>query len=151
MTLVKLNHSPLPKTFGGIMEDIFNNAGLNKLWKDDFATADFFGAHPPVNVHETKEAYLLDVMAPGFLKEDFKISVEDKTLTISAEKKTETKDENEKQIRKEFSFRSFKRAFTLHESVDASKINAKYDNGVLKVNLPKKESKQDAPKAITVE
>lgn len=151
MTLVKLNHSPLPKTFGGIMEDIFNNAGLNKLWKDDFATADFFGAHPPVNVHETKDAYLLDVMVPGFLKEDFKINVEDKTLTISAEKKTETKDENEKQIRREFSFRSFKRAFTLHENVDASKINAKYENGVLKVNLPKKENKQDTPKAITVE
>jgi HSP20 family protein len=151
MTLVKLNHGPLPKSFGGIMEDIFNNAGLNKLWKDDFTTADFFGAHPPVNVQETKEAYLLDVMAPGFAKEDFKINLDDKTLTISAEKKVETKNENEKQIRKEFSSRTFKRAFTLDESVDAEKINAKYDNGILKVNLPKKEIKQDAPKAIVVE
>ncbi|CAL1517344.1 Hsp20/alpha crystallin family protein [Chitinophaga sp. MM2321] len=150
MTLVKFNHSPLPKTFNGIVEDIFNG-GWNKYVKDDFLTSDYFTTHPPVNIVETKEAFLVDVVAPGFSKEDFKISADDKTLTISAEKKVETKSESDKQVRREFNFKSFKRSFSISDVVDGSKIQAKYDNGVLKVTLPKKEDKQEAVKEIVVE
>lgn len=145
MTLVKFNQQPV-KTLSGIMDDIFNGKFINK----DFATSDFFGAHAPVNIRETKDAYVLDVVAPGFEKGDFKINLDGQTLTISTEKKTEQKVENEKQIRREFSFRSFSRSFTLDENVDADKINAKYDNGVLKLTLPKKEAKQEAAKEIIV-
>ncbi|SIN98051.1 Hsp20/alpha crystallin family protein [Chitinophaga niabensis] len=145
MTLVKFNQQPV-KTLSGIMDDIFNGKFINK----DFATSDFFGAHAPVNIRETKDAYALDVVAPGFEKGDFKINLDGQTLTISSEKKTEQKVENEKQIRREFSFRSFSRSFTLDENVDADKINAKYDNGVLKLTLPKKEAKQEAAKEIIV-
>jgi HSP20 family protein len=60
-------------------------------------------------------------------------------LTISAEKKDEVKKENEKQIRREYSYRSFKRSFTLDEKIDATNIEASYINGVLTLNLPKKE------------
>jgi HSP20 family protein len=153
MTYVKFNNAPVAKSFGGIVDEIFNNTGLNKFIKDDFHTADFFGAHPPVNISESKEAYYLDVLVPGLNKEDFKISLENKVLTISAEKEkeAETKDENQKQIRREFSFRSFKRSFTLNEQVDATKIQAKYENGILKVTLSKKENIQDPVKAIVVE
>ena len=90
MTHIKFNHSPLPKSFGGLVEDILNG-GLNKYVKDDFLTNDYFTTHPPVNIVETPEAFLLDVVAPGFSKEDFKISADDKAITISAEKKAETK------------------------------------------------------------
>ncbi|MRG45605.1 Hsp20 family protein [Chitinophaga sp. SYP-B3965] len=145
MTLVKFNQQPV-KTLSGIMDDIFNGKFINK----DFATSDFFGAHAPVNIRETKDAYVLDVVAPGFEKGDFKINLDGQTLTISSEKKTEQKVENEKQIRREFSFRSFSRSFTLDENVDAEKINAKYDNGVLKLTLPKKEAKQETAKEIIV-
>lgn len=145
MTLVKFNQQPV-KTLSGIMDDIFNGKFINK----DFATSDFFGAHAPVNIRETKDAYVLDVVAPGFEKGDFKINLDGQTLTISSEKKTEQKTENEKQIRREFSFRSFSRSFTLDENVDADKINAKYDNGVLKLTLPKKEAKQETAKEIIV-
>lgn len=145
MTLVKFNQQPA-KTLSGIMDDIFNGKFINK----DFAASDFFGAHAPVNIRETKDAYVLDVVAPGFEKGDFKINLDGQTLTISSEKKTEQKVENEKQIRREFSFRSFSRSFTLDENVDADKINAKYDNGVLKLTLPKKEAKQEAAKEIIV-
>lgn len=145
MTLVKFNQQPV-KTLSGIMDDIFNGKFINK----DFATSDFFGAHAPVNIRETKEAYVLDVVAPGFEKGDFKINLDGQTLTISSEKKSEQKTENEKQIRREFSFRSFSRSFTLDENVDAEKINAKYDNGVLKLTLPKKEAKQETAKEIIV-
>lgn len=145
MTLVKFNHQPA-KTFSGIMDDIFSNKFLNR----DFVTSDFFGTHAPVNIRETKDAYALEVVAPGFDKADFKINLEGQTLTISTEKKVEQKEENEKHIRREFSFRSFSRSFKLDESVDAERINAKYENGVLKLTLPKKEDKKDTVKDITV-
>lgn len=145
MTLVKFNHHPA-KTFSGIMDDIFSNKFLNR----DFVTSDFFGTHAPVNIRETKDAYALEVVAPGFEKADFSINLEGQTLTIKAEKKAEQKEENEKHIRREFSFRSFSRSFKLDESVDAEKINAKYENGVLRLTLPKKEEKKDSVKDITV-
>jgi len=151
MTYVKFNHAPVVKSFGGIVDELFNNGGLNKLIKDDFNTSDFFGAHPPVNINESKEAYTLDLLVPGWNKEDFKISLDNKVLTISAERQAETKDENQKQIRREFSYRSFKRSFTLNEQVDSTKIQAKYESGILKVTLSKKENIQDPVKAIVVE
>jgi len=151
MTFVKFNQAPVVKSFGGIVDEIFNNANLGKFIKDDFNTADFFGTHPPVNIYETKEAYFLDILVAGWNKEDFKINLENKVLTISADKEAEAKEESQKQIRREFSQRSFKRSFTLSEQVDATKIQAKYENGILKVTLSKKENIQDPVKAIVVE
>lgn len=148
MTLVKFNQHPVHRSFSGIVDELFNNSAFNKLWKDDFQTSDFFGAYPPVNIQETKEAYVLDVLVPGLTREDIKINLDNKVLSISAEKKTEEKSGDEKHIRSEFSFRSFKRSFTLDETVDAEKIQARYENGVLKLNLPKKEQAQ--PKAIDI-
>lgn len=145
MTLVKFNHQPA-KTLSGIMDDIFSNKFLNR----DFIDHDFFGSRAPVNIRETKDAYALEVVAPGFEKTDFSVNLDGQTLTIKAEKKAEKQDENEKHIRREFSFRSFSRSFTLDESVDAEKINAKYDNGVLNLTLPKKEEKKNTVKDITV-
>jgi HSP20 family protein len=151
MTFVKFNQAPAVKSFGGLVEEIFNNSAFTRALKDDFHTNDFYGAYPPVNIQETKEAYLVDFQVPGLNKEDFRISVENKVLTVSAEKAAEAKNEEQKQIRKEFSFRSFKRSFTLNEQVDAEKIQAKYENGILKISLAKKEKVQDAAKAIVVE
>lgn len=150
MTFVKFNQAPAVKSFNGLVDEIFNHGGFNKFLKDDFLTSDFYGAHPAVNIAENKENYEVDLLVPGLNKEDFKINLEGKVLTISAEKAEETKDENKKQIRREFGFRSFKRSFTLNEQVDGEKIQAKYENGVLKLTLPKKEVVQDAVKAIVV-
>ncbi|WP_119079324.1 Hsp20/alpha crystallin family protein [Chitinophaga alhagiae] len=144
MTLVKFNHQPA-RTLSGFVDEIFNGK-LNR----DFGISDFFGQHAPVNIKETKEAYVLDVVAPGQEKGDFRINLDGQTLTISSEKKTEQTEENDKQIRREFSFRSFSRSFTVNENIDADQISAKYENGVLKVTLPKKEAKQDTAKEITV-
>lgn len=145
MTLVKFNHQPA-RTLGSFVNEIFNDKFLAR----EFGNSDFFGNRAPVNIVESKDAYTLEVVAPGFDKADFKINLEGQTLTISSEKKTEQKDENEKHIRREFSFRSFSRSFTLDENVDGEKINAKYENGVLKLTLPKKEEKKDTVKDITV-
>ena len=144
MTLVKFNNKPANGF--NLLENFFNE--IPTFFKDDLGTTakDFV----PVNVKQTMDAYQLEVVAPGFEKNDFNVNIDKSILTISAEKKTEVKDENEKQIRKEYSYRSFKRSFTIDEKVDAEKVEAKYVNGVLTLNLPRKEEVKASAKEISV-
>jgi HSP20 family protein len=138
MTHVKFIRSPFEKSFNNLIDDLFSelpviNRNNGNQWN----------GFVPVNIQETDKTYSIEVVAPGFEKTDFKVNVEQDTLTISAEKKDDPdshreKDENKKQIRKEYSYRSFKRSFTLDEKIDANGIEAKYVNGVLTLNLPKK-------------
>lgn len=94
---------------------------------------------PSVNVKETPKEFMLEVAAPGLERKDFKIEVQNHTLTISAEKeeKTEKGKETENYWKKEYSYNSFSRSFTLPESVKEDKIDAKYENGILLVHVPK--------------
>src|SRR5687768_1004053 len=144
MTLVKFNRKPFIGTFNSLFDDLLADAPVmyrnESTWK----------ASIPVNVKENDKSYTIDVVAPGFEKSDFKVSLEEKVLTISAEKKDEVKEENEKQIRKEYGYRSFKRSFTLDEKTDGAKIDAKYVNGVLTLNLPKKEEVKPSVKEISI-
>lgn len=137
MTLVRFNPKPLEKSFNNLFEDFFNDFPV--LYKNDTNESVWKGI-APVNIKENDKSYNLEVVAPGFEKADFKINMDKDILTISAEKKNETNTENEKHIRKEYSYRSFKRSFTLDEHIDTSSIDASYVNGVLTLNLPKKET-----------
>ena len=145
MTVVKFNNKP---TNGfHLLENFFNE--IPTLFKDDFSSKqkDFV----PVNVKESKEAYNLEVVAPGFEKNNFNINLDKNILTISAEKKNETKGEDGEQIRNEYTYRSFKRSFTLDEKIDSEKIEAKYVNGVLTLNLPRKAEVKASAKEISVQ
>jgi len=147
MTSVKFNRKPFEGSFSNIVDDLF--AELPVIFKNDFNSVgrrDF----TPVNVKETDNSFLIEVIAPGFDKPDFKINLDQKVLTISAEKKSEQKQETEKNIRREYNFNSFKRSFTIDEKVDATKIEATYINGVLTLNLPKKEAVKEAATEITI-
>jgi len=145
MTVVKFNNKP--NNGFSLLENFFNE--IPTMFKDDL------GVNPkgfiPVNIKETKDAYQLEVVAPGFEKNDFSLNLDKNILTISAEKKNGTEDGNEKQIRKEYNYRSFKRSFTLDEKIDGTKIEAKYVNGVLTLNLPKKEEVKAPVKEISVQ
>jgi HSP20 family protein len=144
MTLVKVNN-PIAQTFDGLLNDIFNEMpSLGKNLREDA-----FG-FPPVNITEVPNAYQIEVAVPGFEKTDFNLKLDGNLLTISADKKQDIKEENEKSIRREFSYRSFKRSFTLDEKINAANIAAKYENGVLKVTLPKKEEVKALTKEITI-
>ena len=145
MTLVKVNN-PMTKGFDGLVNDFLNDfpATFGKTIRQDV-----FG-FPPVNIHENENIFELEIAAPGLEKADFNINLDKNILTISTEKKEETKDENSKFIRKEFSYKAFKRSFTIDEKIDAANISAKYENGVLKVQLPKKEELKVTPKEIAV-
>lgn len=133
MTLVKFNRRPFEGSFNNFVDDLFTNFPV--LTKND---GDQGLGFAPVNIRETDKNYSIEIVAPGFEKADFKVNVDEQILTISAEKKNEVKEENEKQIRREYSYRSFKRSFTLDEKTDVNGIDAKYVNGVLTLNLPKK-------------
>jgi HSP20 family protein len=152
MTNVKFNRKPFEGTFNNIVDDLFTE--LPAFFKTEFNNSIGKGIIP-VNVKETEKTYQLEVVAPGFEKTDFIIDLDQNLLTISAEKKEEAKEDcfgsasQEKQIRREHSFRSFKRSFTLDEKIDATNIEASYINGVLILNLPKKEAvKASATKIV---
>lgn len=140
MTLIKwknnLSNPATQSTFSDFFNDFFN---------DSLMSRDYFKSVPAVNISERPNDYLIEMAAPGFGKEDFKLNVDNDVLTISAEKKNEKKDENSRFTRKEFQYSSFSRTFTMPEHVEADKIDASYKEGVLTLTLPKKEEAKVKP------
>ncbi|HMU47455.1 MAG TPA: Hsp20/alpha crystallin family protein [Chitinophagaceae bacterium] len=137
MTHVKFNGQPFTNSLNNLVDDIFSE--FPSIWKNEFNQTERKG-FVPVNVKETDKAFELEVIAPGFQKPDFKISLDQNILTISAEQKNEVEEKEQKKfIKREYGYRSFKRSFTINEKVDATNISASYINGVLLLNLPKKE------------
>ncbi|WP_165917223.1 Hsp20/alpha crystallin family protein [Flaviaesturariibacter aridisoli] len=132
--------------FNGLM-----NGVLSRFFDDDFLGYD--GRRSiPVNIRETDKSYELELVAPGLRKEDFRIQLDDKTLTISFEHKEEERNESEKNyLRQEYRMQSFSRSFNIDDSmVDAAKISARYENGVLWLSLPKKEGAQRQRRQIDI-
>ena len=101
---------------------------------------------PPANLVESKDEYRLDISAPGFSKDDFNVEMQDGSLMVSAEHEEESKEDRENYRRREFSWNNFSRTFNLPENAREDQINAKYENGMLKITIPKKEITQSKPK-----
>ena len=148
MTRFTISRKPFEATLNNFVDDLFND--LPVAFKNDF-NKNGSNEFTPVNVKETENSYQLEVVAPGFEKTDFKVNVDRDLLTISASKESVKKEgEKEKLIRREYNFRPFKRSFTIDEKIDATKIEASYVNGVLVVNLPKKEEVNVSAKQIEI-
>ncbi|TBX70364.1 Hsp20/alpha crystallin family protein [Flavobacterium silvisoli] len=139
MNLVKKNYSNFPSII------------------DEFLKPDWFGGLqnfqsniPAVNIKETDTHYSLELAAPGKSKDDFTIEIDHNVLTVSSEMKNESeqKDDTGRYTRREFSYASFRRAFTLPDTVNTEDINANYENGVLLVTLPKKQEALPKPKRL---
>ena len=94
---------------------------------------------PAVNIEELKDHYAILLAVPGMKKDDFKIDVDGNLLTISSEKEENIEEKDKRFTRREYSYSSFSRTFTLPEEIVKDKIEAKYENGVLTVALPRKE------------
>lgn len=119
----------------------------------DFMNSNFSETNttlPSVNVKETDEEFQVELAAPGLKKEDFNINLENNQLTVSSEHKEEAKKEDDgKYSRREFSYQSFKRTFTIPENmVDSDKIDAKYEEGILHIRLPKLEQAKTKPSRV---
>ncbi|MCX7985777.1 MAG: Hsp20/alpha crystallin family protein [Bacteroidales bacterium] len=121
-------------TLPSLVEEFFNNE-FPFSWVRNWNTSSV----PAVNIAETKDEYRIEVAAPGLDKDDFKVNVENDTLTISANKEVKKEEKDETYTRREFSYTSFCRSFNLPDTVDGEKIKAEHKNGVLTIYVPKKE------------
>ena len=145
MTL-KVNNN-FSGSIDGMMKELFNEfpSTASRTFREDVLN------FPPVNIVEKSNAYQVELLVPGYEKTDFNVKLDDKILTISTEKKEQNVESDEKMIRKEFTYKSFKRSFTLDDKIDAENISAKYENGILKLELPKKEDQKAAAKDISIQ
>jgi HSP20 family protein len=129
--------------WANIFNDIFNHDWNDMSLRNYSQTNTTL---PSVNVKENPDEYEVEMAAPGMDKGDFKVEVNQGILTISSEKKIENEDQDkENYTRREFSYQSFCRSFSLPISVDSEKIYAKYENGLLKVVIPKREEAKPKP------
>ena len=119
---------------------------------DDFFNTDFpvhsRGFDPVIDVKENEKNFLITAELPGLSKDDFKLTVEDNSLTLEGEKKVAKEEKSDNPYRTERSYGAFKRVFRLTDSVDSKKIAADYTNGILSITVPKTEKAK--PKQIEV-
>lgn len=120
---------------------------------DNFLNSDWMGENkwwisevPAANISEEDASFEIEVAVPGMKKEDFEITCEDGVLSIKAEKEAEEKEDKKNYTRREYNYSSFSRTFNLPESVDADNVSAKYEEGVLKLSIPKKDVGKSKPK-----
>ncbi len=138
MSLVRFSNQ-MPGLFDRFLEnDLFDWS--NRNYSNTNTTL------PAVNIKEDEDGFEVEMSAPGLNKKDFKIELNNSVLTISSEKKAENETkEGQRFSRREFSYQSFSRSFTLPETVAGDKIGAKYENGILRLSIPKKEEAKPKP------
>jgi len=126
---------------GGMLSPVFED--FFKPWNEWFNNGNPMSRAflmPAVNITEQKNEYHVSLAVPGLKKEDFKIDIDGNILTISSEKEESREEKEKKFTRKEFSYSSFSRSFTLPEEINREKIEASYEDGVLNLTLPRKET-----------
>ncbi|MEJ7739165.1 MAG: Hsp20/alpha crystallin family protein [Chitinophagaceae bacterium] len=146
MSIIKRNGDLFP-SMSSFFNDVFDKDVYN--W-NNLNFSDTGTTVPAVNIKETTENFEVEMASPGMTKDDFNIELDGNLLTITSEKKSEHQEkDNEKYSRKEFSYQSFQRTFQLpKEVVDADNINAKYENGVLRLLIPKREEVKQKPRRM---
>ncbi len=148
MTLVKFTNGPRNGVLKSPYTDIFNSL----FNPEPYASKSLVSRVPAVNVSESENAFHIELAAPGLKKDDFKINVEERQLSISADKKQEEQENADvkKYNRKEFNYNSFSRTFTLPESADQANIQAEYTDGILYITVAKKEEAKIQVREIAV-
>ena len=148
MSLIKRNREALP-TFPALFDDFFGRELFN--WgNNNFSSTST--TVPSVNIRENKDAFEVELAAPGMQKSDFQIRLDGNTLTIASLKQHSDEDKQENYSRKEFSYQSFQRSLLLPKDVvDEDGISARYENGLLQLTIPKKEAaKKKEPRLIEI-
>jgi HSP20 family protein len=129
--------------FGNLFDDFFSKDVFDWNAKN---FSQMGSTLPSVNVKETEKGFQVDLAAPGMKKEEFKIELNNHILSISSEKKEEKEEKKEKYTRREFNYQSFTRSFSLPDTAAGEGIQATYEDGVLHVQIPKKEIAKTPPK-----
>ena len=141
-SLVNSNSNQNFPTLSNWLDDIFNRDLIPSVFTSNFNTGITL---PKVNIKETANYFAVEMAVPGLKKSDFQIDIDNQVLSISTETKEDNEHKEENYTRREFGYSSFKRTFTLPESVNADKINASYNEGILSILLPKKEEAKQKP------
>lgn len=150
MSIIKRNNTFPGMTMTSLFDDLFSRDLINWGLNNHSVTNTTI---PAVNIRETKDSFDVELAAPGMRKEDFKVELDGNQLTISSERRVEDESFDEHRYSKrEFSYQSFQRTFQLPKDVvDADKIKAYYENGILQLVIPKKEeAKQKPPRMIQI-
>jgi HSP20 family protein len=145
MTLVKFNNGQKNYGVNPFFNDVFDTILNDRLLGDKLVSK-----VPAVNIAETENEFHIELAVPGLKKEDFKINLEKNVLSVSTEKKTENAEEGKKFSKRENNYTSFVRSFTLPETVDHANIQAEYTDGILKLNVAKKEEAKIQTREIAV-
>ncbi|MHB1179006.1 MAG: Hsp20/alpha crystallin family protein [Daejeonella sp.] len=144
MTLVKFNNNPknaLMPGFNDVFDSIFN---------DTFFNDRMVSRVPAVNISESENNYHVELAAPGLKKEDFKLNLERNNLTISVEQSSDQQDSQKNYSKREYSYTSFVRSFTLPDSADHSQIDATYTDGILRIDIAKREEAKAVRRQIEI-
>jgi HSP20 family protein len=159
-TPYQTNYSLTDRDFGTLWNSLFSNVqrpfGSRDLIQDFFDETLNLGTGaigrnlPAVNISETENDLVIEVAAPGMKKKDFKIEIDGDQLHISYKKEEKAENSETNHWRREFSFESFERTFTLPTIVESDRIFAAYNDGILKISVPKKEEAKKKP-ARTIE
>ena len=144
MTLIKKSNFPSIWNEGFLSDFFDNDRFFDSYWMKRMQVV------PSVNVIEKDSDFEIEMAAPGLTKKDFSITIDNGILTISSEKEAEDEVKDKNYTRKEYSYLNFSRSFTLPENVKTEKVDATYENGVLKLMLPKEVATKVKPKAIPV-
>jgi HSP20 family protein len=136
MTYVQFKTQPVHKTLSDLVLPMTRENGRIQPKK------------PLVNIYSSEEGYLIELFTPGMKKENFSISYDKNVLTVTGECKEDAK--TGQKIRNEYQTESFKRSFNVDEEVDSERISAEYVNGVLTLNLPRKQPVKTPVKQITI-
>ncbi len=152
--IIRKEDGNMPVTLGTVVDQIFQN-NIDRFFDDSFwDSRGMQGAYQvPANIRETDKSFEMELAAPGLKKEDFQLNISNDSLVVSFEHKEEKSQEDKKRgwLRKEYDLRSFSRSFHLDDSVDASKITARYEDGVLHLSLPKNEKAQKISRTIKIQ
>jgi HSP20 family protein len=131
----------------GMLPSVFDDFFRNDFFRNDYLEPGLWNRKlniPAVNIEEKADEYRLFMAAPGMKKKDFKIDIEGNMLTISAQLEEKKEEKLDVYTKEEFNYSSFSRSFTLPDEVIKEKIEAVYEDGVLRLFLPKKEEAKKA-------
>lgn len=132
--------------FNNYHPSMFDNWFDNDLFNWEYNNHEAEATLPAVNIKENAAAFKVEMAVPGFDKKDFKINLDHNVLTIASEKKVENEHKNgEHYTCREYSYQSFSRSFTLPDAANSDKISAKYENGILNIEIPKREEAKPKP------
>jgi len=145
MTLVKFNNNKRDNTLLPGVNDVFES-----IFNDTFFSDRMITRVPAVNISESENSYQVELAAPGLKKDDFKLNLERNQLTISVEQQSEQNDSQKSYNKREYSYSSFVRSFTLPDSADHSQIDASYTDGILRIDIAKREEAKALRRQIEI-